>query len=58
MNFVKTDEKQEKAVFHHINTMSCLIKVNSNTIELTDHPSCYCILDLLFSKLHLRLTLC
>ena len=55
---MKTDEKQEKAVFHHINSMSCLIKVNSNTIELTDHPSCYCILDLLCVKLHLSLTLC
>ena len=27
--------------------MSCLIKVNSNTIELTVHTSCYCVLDLL-----------
>ena len=27
--------------------MSCLIKVNSNTIELTVHTSCYCISDLL-----------
>ena len=27
--------------------MSCSIKVNSNTIELTMHTSCYCILDLL-----------
>ena len=25
----------------------CLIKVNSNTIELTVHISCYCVLDLL-----------
>ena len=27
--------------------MSCPIKVNSNTIELTVHTSCYCVLDLL-----------
>ena len=27
--------------------MSCPIKVNSNTIELTVHSSCYCVLDLL-----------
>ena len=27
--------------------MLCSIKVNSNTIELTVHTSCYCILDLL-----------
>ena len=27
--------------------MSCSIKVNSNTIELTVHTSCYCALDLL-----------
>ena len=27
--------------------MSCPIKVNSNTIELIVHTSCYCILDLL-----------
>ena len=26
--------------------MSCPIKVNSNTIELTVRTSCYCILDL------------
>ena len=30
-----------------INTMSCPIKVNGNTIELTVHTSCYCVLDLL-----------
>ena len=30
-----------------INTMSCPIKSNSNTIELTVHTSCYCVLDLL-----------
>ena len=29
-----------------INTMLCPMKVNSNTIELTVHTSCYCILDL------------
>ena len=27
--------------------MSCPIKVNSYTIELTVHTSCYCVLDLL-----------
>ena len=27
--------------------MSCPIKVNSNTIKLTAHTSCYCVLDLL-----------
>ena len=27
--------------------MSFPIKVNSNTIELTVHTSCYCVLDLL-----------
>ena len=26
-----------------INIMSCPIKVNSNTIELTVHTSCYCV---------------
>ena len=29
-------------------TMSCPIKVDSNTIELTVHTSCYCVLDLLW----------
>ena len=29
------------------NTMQCPVKVNSNTIELTVHTSCYCVLDLL-----------
>ena len=29
-----------------IKTMLCPIKVNSNTIELTMHTSCYCIQDL------------
>ena len=28
-------------------SMLCPIKVNSNTIELTVHTSCYCVLDLL-----------
>ena len=28
-------------------TMSCPIKINSNTIELTVHTSCYSVLDLL-----------
>ena len=27
--------------------MLCPMKVNSNTIELTVHTSCYCVLDLL-----------
>ena len=27
--------------------MSCPIKAYSNTIELTMHTSCYCVLDLL-----------
>ena len=27
--------------------MSCPIKVKGNTIELTMHTSCYCVLDLL-----------
>ena len=27
--------------------MSCPIKVNSNTLELSVHTSCYCVLDLL-----------
>ena len=27
--------------------MSCPIKVNSNTVELTVHISCYCVLDIL-----------
>ena len=31
--------------------MSCPIKVNSNTVELTVHTSCYCILDLLYVNL-------
>ena len=30
-----------------ISTMSLPIKVNSNTILLTVHTSCYCVLDLL-----------
>ena len=34
-------------IVYDINTMSCPIKVNSNTIELTVHTSCYCVLDLL-----------
>ena len=28
----------------YINTMSCTTKVNSNTIELAVHTSCYCLL--------------
>ena len=30
--------------------MFCHIKVNSNTIELTVQPSCYCVLDLLCGR--------
>ena len=37
-----------------INTILCPIKVKSNTVELTVHPSCYCVLV----TLRLRLTLC
>ena len=29
---------------YHLNTMLCPIKVNRNTIELTLHTSCFCIL--------------
>ena len=32
------------------NTMLCPIKVNSDTIELIVHISCYCVLDLLSVK--------
>ena len=32
--------------------MSCPIKVHSNTIELTVHSSCYCVLDLLCVKVN------
>ena len=32
-------------ILNDINTMSCPMKVNSNTIELTVHTPCYCILD-------------
>ena len=28
--------------------MSCATKINVNTIELTVHTSCYCVLDLLY----------
>ena len=38
-------------ILHDINTVSCTIKVNSNTIELTMHTSCYCVLDLLCVKI-------
>ena len=34
-------------ILNDIKTMLCPIKVNSNTIELTLHTSCYCVLDLL-----------
>ena len=33
--------------FESKKTVLCLIKVNSKTIEITMHTSCYCILDLL-----------
>ena len=35
----------------YINTVLCPIKVNSNTIEVTMHTSCYCVLDLLCVKM-------
>ena len=35
--------------------MLCTIKVNSNTIELTVHTSCYCVLDLLCVKCDRRM---
>ena len=35
-------------ILSYINTMSCPIKVNSNTIELIVHTSCYCVSDLFF----------
>ena len=34
-----------------IDTVLCLIKVNSNTIELIVRTSCYCVLDLLSVKI-------
>ena len=34
--------------------MLCPIKVNSNTIELTVHTSCYCVLDLLCVTMPLK----
>ena len=34
-------------ILNDINTMSCPIENNSNTIELTVHTSCYWVLDLL-----------
>ena len=34
-------------IVNYINTLSCIIKVNCNTIELTVHTSCYCVLELL-----------
>ena len=37
-----------------INIMLCPIKANSNTIELTVHTSCYCILDLLCVKVFIQ----
>ena len=43
----------QKLLFFHIsqvndlNTMLCPIKENSNTIELLDDTSCFCVLDLL-----------
>ena len=33
-------------VYFDINSKSCSMKGNSNTIELTVHTSCYCVLDL------------
>ena len=37
-------------ILNDINTMSCPIKVNSDTIELTVHTSCCCVEDLLYVK--------
>ena len=37
-----------------IYTMWCPIKVNSNTIELTVHTSCFCVLDLLCVSFYLK----
>ena len=34
-------------ILNEINTMSCPIEINSNTIELTMHTFCYLVLDLL-----------
>ena len=36
--------------------MLCAIKVNSITIELIVHTSCYCVLDLLSVKVSVELT--
>ena len=38
--------------------MLCPIKVNSNTIELAVHSSCYCVLDLLCVILDGLITVC
>ena len=45
-----------KKIIIHINTMLCAIKVNSITIELIVHTSCYCVLDLLSVKVSVELT--
>ena len=37
--------------------MLCLIKANTNTIDLTVHTSWYCILDLLCVNLLIRSTI-
>ena len=34
-------------ILYHTHTMLCSIKVNSNSIDLTLHTSCYCILGFL-----------
>ena len=41
--------KNDSGTLHntYLNAMLCPIKVNSSTIELTMHTSCYCVLDLL-----------
>ena len=45
---METNERLNEIV---INTLSCPIKNNGNTIELAVHTSCYCILDLLCVKI-------
>ena len=45
LSFISSQHKQGRK--YHINTMLCPIVINSNTIELTVHTTCYCVLDLL-----------
>ena len=44
---MKCSNQVQNSLVVSISTMSCPIKVNSDTIELTANTSCYCILDLL-----------